>query len=83
MPEITRFYGIVIKMYFRSGEHEPSIYAIYNEFLGKFNVLTSEIIYGDLPEKAQNIVCEWIEMYKKDLQKMWDSKKIIPLPPIV
>ncbi len=32
MPEISRFYGIVIKMFFKPKEHEPShLHALYGE----------------------------------------------------
>lgn len=41
MPEITRFYGIVIKMFFKPKEHEPShIHAIYDEYVGEINIKT-------------------------------------------
>ena len=41
MPEITRFYGIVIKMFFKSKEHKPShIHALYGEYIGEFNIQT-------------------------------------------
>ncbi|EGD50284.1 hypothetical protein TheetDRAFT_2907 [Thermoanaerobacter ethanolicus JW 200] len=39
MPEITRFYGIVIKMYF--GDHfPPHFHAIYGEYVGVFDINT-------------------------------------------
>ncbi len=42
MPEIVRFYGIIIKMFFKPKEHEPShIHAIYNEYVGLFNIKTA------------------------------------------
>lgn len=45
MPEIARFYGIIIKMFFKPKEHEPShIHAIYNEYVGLFNIKTSIIM---------------------------------------
>ena len=45
MPEIARFYGIIIKMFFKPKEHEPShIHAIYNEYVGLFNGKTSTIM---------------------------------------
>ena len=45
MPEIARFYGIIIKMFFKPKEHEPShIHAIYNEYVGLFNIKTSTIM---------------------------------------
>lgn len=53
MPEIVRFYGIVIKMFFKPKEYEPShIHAIYNEHVGLFNIRTFEMFEGDLPKIA-------------------------------
>lgn len=47
MPEIVRFYGIIIKMFFKPKEHEPShIHAIYNEYVGLFNIKTYEMFEG-------------------------------------
>ena len=83
MPEITRFYGIIIKMYFKPKEHDPShIHALYGEYMGEFNIQTLEMIRGDLPPKAQAMVKEWLGSYKADLQKMWDTQKITNLPPL-
>ena len=83
MPEISRFYGIVIKMFFKPKEHEPShIHALYGEYMGEFNIKTMEMIQGDLPQKAQDLVREWLQKYQTDLQKMWDEQKISKLPPL-
>lgn len=83
MPEIARFYGIVIKMFFKPKEHEPShIHALYGEYMGEFNIRTKEMIQGDLPIKAQELVREWLSSYQDDLQEMWDSQTIRKLPPL-
>ena len=83
MPEICRFYGIVIKMYFKPKEHEPShIHALYGEYMGEFNIQSAEMIQGDLPAKAQSLVREWIESHREELQKMWEQQKIYKLPPL-
>ena len=59
MLEITRFYGIVIKMFFKPKEHETShIHALYGEYVGELNIRTFEMIEGDLPPKAQQLVTE-------------------------
>ena len=79
MPEITRFYGIVIKMFFKPNEHEPS----HVDYMGEFNIQTAEMIVGDFPKRAQNLVSEWILQNQVELQKMWDSQKIEKLPPLV
>ena len=84
MPEIARFYGIVIKMFFKPKEHEPShIHAVYGDYLGEFNIQTAEMIVGDFPRKAQELVKEWILQNKSELQKMWDSQTLKKLPPLV
>jgi len=52
MPEVTRFYGIIIKI-FLTKEHNPPI---YNEFSGLFDIQTLEMFEGDLPAKAQALI---------------------------
>ena len=83
MPEIVRFYGIIIKMFFKPKEHEPShIHAIYNEYIGVFNIQTLEMFDGDLPKKAQELVIEWLGQHKDELQDMWNKQVITKLPPL-
>jgi hypothetical protein len=83
MPEIVRFYGIIIKMFFKPREHEPAhIHAIYNEYIGIFDIKTFEMIQGDLPNKAQELVRDWLTLYSSELQNMWNKQNIIKLPPL-
>ena len=50
MPVISRFYGIVIKMYLRKKEHNPPhIHAIYGEYIGMFVISNGEMFEGDMP----------------------------------
>lgn len=81
MPEIARFYGIVIKMYFSQTEHgTPHFHAIYGEFVGMFSIATLEMIEGDLPNRAQRLVKEWAGLYKDELSKMWNEQEFKRLP---
>ena len=83
MPEISRFYGIVIKMFFKPKEHEPShIHALYGEYVGEFNLETFEMMEGDLPQKAQKLVKEWLIINQQELLKMWKEQRIRKLPPL-
>ncbi len=83
MPEISHFYGIVIKMFFKPKEHEPShIHALYGEYVGEFNLRTLEMTEGDLPQKAQALVTEWLGLHADQLQRMWDTQTIEKLPPL-
>jgi uncharacterized protein DUF4160 len=79
MPVIARFYGILIKMYFR--EHGvPHFHAIYGEFNGVFEVTTLDMIEGDLPSRAQRLVREWADRYKDELLRMWETQDYKKLP---
>lgn len=80
-PEITRFYGIIIKLFF--GDHPPPhFHAVYGEYMGLFNIDTLEMIEGDLPSRARKLVLEWAAMYQKELQEMWINQDFHKLPPL-
>ena len=79
MPVVARFYGILIKMYFR--EHGvPHFHALYGEYNGVFDILALEMIEGDLPARATRLVKEWAGQYRRDLQHMWDTQEFRQLP---
>lgn len=83
MPEICRFYGIIIKMFFKPKEHEPShIHALYGEYIGVFDIKTMEMTDGDLPIKAQELVKEWLLKNQQSLLEMWATQTISKLPPL-
>ena len=79
MPVISRFYGIIIKMYFN--DHlPPHFHAIYNDYNGIFDLNTLELLEGDLPNKAIKLIIEWAEKYQAELLKIWKTKEFIKLP---
>lgn len=81
MPEITRFYGIVIKMFF--GDHSPPhVHAIYGEYNALISIESLVVIEGDLPGRAEKMVLEWAKLYQKELLQMWNSQEFIKLPPL-
>lgn len=83
MPVISRFYGIVVKMYFIASEHNPPhIHAVYGEYVGVIDLNTLQMIQGDLPDKALSIVKEWAKLHQKELLSMWETQNITQLPPI-
>jgi hypothetical protein len=66
MPEIARFYGIVIKIFF--GDHSPPhFHAIYGEYNALISIESLEVIEGDLPNRAEKLVKEWATLYQQDL----------------
>ena len=59
MPVLSKFYGIVIRMYFLQSEHNPPhIHAIYNDDVAAIDFMTGEVIEGHLPTKALALVRE-------------------------
>ena len=59
MPELARFYGIVIKMYLIKKEHNPPhFHAIYGDCMGSIDLEKLEMTEGDLPSKALKLVLE-------------------------
>lgn len=73
MPVITRFYGIVIKMFF--GDHSPPhVHAIYGEYNTLISIESLVVIEGDLPGRAEKMVLERAKLYQKELLQMWNSQ---------
>lgn len=83
MVELVRFYGIIIKMFFRQSEHNPPhIHVEYGEFVGIFNIQTLELMEGDLPKRAIDMVKEWGTLHQKELMQIWQTQQFIKLPPL-
>jgi len=83
MPVISRFYGIIIRMYFIQAEHNPPhIHAIYGENTAEITILSGTVLEGHLPPKALAMVREWIEINKEDLLAIWDSQEFRTIKPL-
>ena len=69
MPVLSRFYGIVIRMYFLQSEHNPPhIHAIYNDDVAAIDFMTGDVLEGHLPPKELTMVREWLSIHKDSLQ---------------
>ncbi len=72
MPEISRFLGIVIYMYFN--EHNPPhFHAKYNEYIASVDINNFGVLEGKLPSKVLGLVVEWAENNQKELLKNWKT----------
>lgn len=81
MPEIVRFYGIIIKIFF-SDHPPPHFHAVYGEYNGLFSIENLEMMEGDLPLRAQKMVVEWAQLYQRELLEMWNTQQFHKLPPL-
>ena len=72
MPEICRFYGIIIRMFFR--DHIPPHFHVeYAEHRAKISIVDAEIIEGSLPRKALRLVQAWTEIHREELMKNYEQ----------
>ena len=68
MPELSRFYGIVIKMYF--DDYDPShFHAEYAEDEAVISIETLAVIAGRLRPRALGLVAEWAALHQEELRK--------------
>ena len=81
MPVISRFYGLIIKMYFQQKEHQPPhIHVAYAEYSASIVIADGRVLEGDLPNKAISMVHEWINLHREELLKMWDTQEFVTIP---
>ena len=70
MPEISRFLGIVIAMYYR--EHgPPHFHAVYGEYQATVGIETGEFT-GKFPARAKGLVLEWLKKHRDELHTNWE-----------
>ncbi len=58
MPEITRFFGIIIRMFTETGErhHNPHLHAYYQDQMAVFALDPGKLISGKIPRRQQRLV---------------------------
>ena len=71
MPELSRFLGIIIAMYFND-HNPPHFHVLYNEFDAEIDIKILAILEGKLPPRILGLALEWAEMYKIELMDNWD-----------
>ena len=85
MPEISRFFGIVIAMYYT--DHAlPHFHARYSGRRISMAIENGRILSGEFPNRAAELVREWLDLHRDELLADWDLarerkplKKIAPL----
>jgi len=86
MPELSRFLGISIMMYF-DDHNPPHFHVKYNEYRALISILELKVIEGLLPARILGLVVEWAELHKDELIKNWDMVKntgeFIKIEPLV
>jgi hypothetical protein len=85
MPEISRFFGITIKMFF--GDHAPPhFHAEYGEYDALVDIRSLTVIDGTLPPRALGMVVEWAAEHREELVDLWaraaNKQPLYKVPPL-
>lgn len=81
MPEISRFYGIVVYMFFN--DHYPTHFEVkFAELTANIVIENGGILNGDLPLSKLKLVSAWAEIHKYELLRMWNSKNFHKIEPL-
>lgn len=81
MPEICRFHGIRITMYY----NEHGVPHFHARFAGAKASIAfgGEVLAGSLPTNALNLVREWAQIHAAELDALWHlAAEGRPLPNI-
>ncbi len=85
MPEISRFYGIIIAMFY-SEHYPPHFHVRYGGDKASIRIENFAVLEGYLPPRALGLVMEWAEIHKDELFKDWElaieKKPLFPIEPL-
>ena len=85
VPEISRFFGIIIRMYF--GDHDPPhFHAFYGEYVAVIGIESIEVIAGKLPHRAVSMAIEWAALHQRELmenlRRLHEDESARKIPPL-
>ena len=73
MPEIARFFGVVVRMYAEPGSHHhlAHIHVSYQGHQAVVAIDSGELLGGSLPKRPLRLVGAWIEIHRDELKEDW------------
>jgi len=85
MPQVSRFFGIIISMFY--DEHNPPhFHAAYGEYRAEIGIIDLTLLVGKLPSRVLGLVIEWASLHQVELLENWNHiengepiEKIAPL----
>jgi hypothetical protein len=85
MPEVSRFFGIVIQMHW--DDHlPPHFHARYAGRKARIAIADSSVLGGMLPARALGLVAEWAALHRSELMADWElarvSQPLVPIEPL-
>ncbi|MGB3780258.1 MAG: DUF4160 domain-containing protein [Tunicatimonas sp.] len=74
MPEVSRFYGIIIRMFYKD-HNPPHFHVIYQENEALIDIKTLEIMEGRLTKRAKILAIEWAIEHRDELLNNWQKAR--------
>ena len=74
MPEVSRFFGIVIRMYYND-HAPPHFHAEYGDYEVLVALETLAILRGSLPRRALALILEWASLHRNELMTDWERAR--------
>jgi len=88
MPELSRFFGIIIRMFveLKAPHHIPHFHAYYQDEVAIYSIGPIELISGTLPKRQQRLVEAWAELHQSELRADWQrlqmGQRPLPIEPL-
>lgn len=82
MPEISRFLGIIVTMYY--SEHPPAHFHVrYGDHKAVVAIEPPALLQGTLPPRVYGLIVEWAALHRTELLSNWQlARAQAPLRPI-
>lgn len=85
MPEICRFFGIVIKMYWED-HNPPHFHAYYAGDQALIDIKSLSLFAGSLSPRALGLIIEWATLHQQELLDDWqraqESESLVKIEPL-
>jgi hypothetical protein len=88
MPELSRFFGIIVRMFAEPSErhHTPHFHAFYQEHVAVFSISPVALVAGSIPQRQQRLVEAWAELHQDELLADWNlldqGRRPAPIAPL-
>jgi hypothetical protein len=85
MPTVSRFYGIIIRMFYKD-HAPPHFHAIYGEYELLMGISPIRILEGEAPNRVRSMILEWSALHQEELLDNWErcqnGQTPLPIEPL-
>jgi len=71
MPEVSRFFGIVVAMHYND-HPPPHVHAYYHDSMIQVSIASGARHSGKFPARAERLLMEWLSLHREELLMNWE-----------